>query len=102
MKALVLHAPQRLEIGEWPTPTCSERDVLIRPIASGICAGDMQHYGGRNPYTKYPLICGHEVCGEVAEVGAAATRFRRGDLVVIEPVVGCGAISATSASHARM
>jgi len=90
MKALVLEAPQQLKVGEWPTPRCRASDVLIRPIAAGICAGDMQHYGGRNPYTKYPLVCGHEVCGEVVEAGGDVSRFNRGDLVVIEPVVGCG------------
>jgi L-gulonate 5-dehydrogenase len=89
MKALVLEAPQQLKVGEWPTPRCGASDVLIRPIAAGICAGDMQHYGGRNPYTKYPLVCGHEVCGEVVEVGGGVGRFKRGDRVVIEPVVGC-------------
>jgi len=91
MKALILHAPQQLKVGEWPTPRCGANDVLIRPIASGICAGDMQHYGGRNPYTKYPLIGGHEVCGRVVEFGNNVDRFKPGDLVVIEPVVGCGA-----------
>ena len=50
----------------------------------------MQHYAGRNPYTTYPLVCGHEVCGTVTEVGAKVSRFKRGDIVVIEPVVGCG------------
>ena len=90
MKALILHAPQRLEVGEWPTPKCGPGDVIIRPIAAGICAGDMQHYSGRNPYTTYPLVCGHEVCGVVTEVGAKVRRCRRDDLVVIEPVVGCG------------
>jgi L-gulonate 5-dehydrogenase len=50
----------------------------------------MQHYGGRNPYTTYPLVCGHEVCGVVIEVGPEVHRFQRDALVVIEPVVGCG------------
>ena len=90
MKALVLDAPQQLRVGDWPAPKCGPRDVILRPIAAGICAGDLQHYGGRNPYTKYPLVCGHEVCGTVTEVGAEVSRFKRGDLVVIEPVVGCG------------
>jgi L-gulonate 5-dehydrogenase len=90
MKALVLHAPQKLVVGDWPTPKCDETDVRIRPIAAGICAGDLQHYAGRNPYTTYPLVCGHEVCGEVVEVGARVERFKPGQLVIIEPVVGCG------------
>jgi L-gulonate 5-dehydrogenase len=90
MKALVLDAPQRLRIGDWPAPRCGPTDVILKPIAAGICAGDMQHYAGMNPYTTYPLVCGHEVCGTVTEVGANVSRFKRGDLVVIEPVVGCG------------
>jgi threonine dehydrogenase-like Zn-dependent dehydrogenase len=36
------------------------------------------------------LIGGHEICGEVVEIGAEVRRCRRGDLVVVEPVVGCG------------
>lgn len=90
MKALVLDAPGQLRVGEWPAPPCGPGDVIIRPIAAGICAGDMQHYSGRNPYTKYPLVCGHEVCGAVAETGRDVSRVKAGDLVVIEPVVGCG------------
>jgi len=90
MKALVLDAPEQLKVGDWPAPRCGPGDVVIRPIAAGICAGDMQHYAGRNPYTKYPLICGHEVCGTVVEAGADVSRFKCSDLVVIEPVVGCG------------
>lgn len=90
MKALVLEAPQQLKVGDWPAPKCGPGDVIIRPIAAGICAGDLQHFAGRNPYTKYPLVCGHEVCGEIAETGSEVKRFKCGDLVVIEPVVGCG------------
>lgn len=90
MKALVLEGVRQMKLGEWPTPTCGPTDVILRPIAVGICAGDMQHYVGRNPYTKYPLIGGHEVCGAVTEIGAEVTRVKPGDLVVIEPVVGCG------------
>lgn len=90
MKALVLEGIRQMKLGEWPEPACGPADVILRPIAVGICAGDMQHYLGRNPYTQYPLIGGHEVCGTVTGVGSQVTRVKRGDRVVIEPVVGCG------------
>lgn len=90
MKALILEGVRQLRLGDAPEPRCGATDVLLRPIAAGICAGDMQHYLGRNPYTKYPMIGGHEVCGTVVETGPAVTQVGRGDLVVIEPVVGCG------------
>jgi L-gulonate 5-dehydrogenase len=90
MRALVLEDVRRMKLGDWPEPHCGPTDVILRPLAVGICAGDMQHYLGRNPYTKYPLIGGHEICGVVSETGASVLRVKRGDLVVIEPVVGCG------------
>jgi len=90
MKALILEGIRQMKLGEWPAPNCGSTDVLLRPIAVGICAGDMQHYLGRNPYTKYPLVGGHEICGTVIETGAEVTRVKRGDFAVIEPVVGCG------------
>jgi 2-desacetyl-2-hydroxyethyl bacteriochlorophyllide A dehydrogenase len=90
MKALVLEGIRQLKLGDWPAPQCGPHDVVLRPMAVGICAGDMQHYLGRNPYTKYPLVGGHEICGVIREVGAQVTRVKAGDLVVIEPVVGCG------------
>ena len=90
MKALVLEGIRQMKLGEWLAPTCGPGDVILRPIAVGICAGDMQHYLGRNPYTKYPLVGGHEICGTVTETGSAVTRVKCGDLVVVEPVIGCG------------
>jgi len=90
MKALILEGIRQMKLGEWPAPGCGRNDVILRPIAVGICAGDMQHYLGNNPYTKYPLIGGHEICGSVKEIGPGVTRVKPGDLVVIEPVVGCG------------
>ncbi len=90
MKALIIDAPQQIRTGEWPPPACGPRDVVLRPRAIGVCAGDLYIFSGRNPYAKYPVVGGHEICGEVVETGAGVRRCRRGDLVVIEPVVGCG------------
>jgi L-gulonate 5-dehydrogenase len=90
MKALILSAPQQLAIGTIADPVCGPHDVLLRPLATGICAGDQYLYAGRSPYAKYPLIGGHEICGLVARTGESVTRVKVGDRAVIEPVVGCG------------
>jgi L-gulonate 5-dehydrogenase len=90
MKAVVLSSPEQLALADWVTPTVGDSDVLVRPLTAGICAGDLYLYAGRNPYAKYPLIAGHEVCGEVVATGPRVTRVRKGERVVIEPVVGCG------------
>jgi L-gulonate 5-dehydrogenase len=58
--------------------------------AAGVCAGDLYFYTGKNPYARYPQVCGHEIAGEVADLGKGVKGFKPGDRVVVEPYVGCG------------
>ncbi len=90
MKAAIFDAPQKMHVGEWQEPFLGENDVLVRVSTAGICAGDLYIYSGKNPYTTYPVIGGHEVCGAVEDAGLGAKRFQRGEAVVIEPFLSCG------------
>ena len=55
MKALVLSAQNPLRVRGWPQPTVRIGDLLIRPIAVGICVGDRNHCGGRIAQVMDPL-----------------------------------------------
>ena len=90
MKAAIFDAPQQMRIGAWQTPAPGPDEVLVRVRATGICAGDLYIYQGKNPYAAYPIVGGHEICGVIAEVGREVTQFRSGALVVVEPFLGCG------------
>lgn len=90
MKASIFDAPQRMHVGDWETPKLGPDEVLIAVKAAGICAGDMYIYQGKNPYAVYPVIGGHEICGSVAQVGANVRGLKAGQLVVVEPFLGCG------------
>lgn len=90
MRAAVLRGPGDLAVGEWETPRPGAGEVLVKVASAGICAGDLSIYQGRNPYARYPQICGHEMAGTVVEAGAAAGGLRAGEPVVVEPFVGCG------------
>jgi 2-desacetyl-2-hydroxyethyl bacteriochlorophyllide A dehydrogenase len=90
MKAAIMKAPYEMEIGSWETPKPGPGEALVSVAATGICAGDMYFYLGKNPYAVYPQICGHEIAGTVAEVGPGETGFQPGDRVVVEPFIGCG------------
>src|SRR6266581_8024934 len=90
MKAAIFDAPQQMRIGAWQTPAPGPNEVLVRVRATGICAGDLYIYQGKNPYAAYPIVGGHEICGVIAEVGREVTQFRSGALVVVEPFLGCG------------
>jgi len=90
MKAAIFDAPHQMHIGQWECPTPGPDDVLVSVKAAGICAGDLYIYWGKNPYAKYPIIGGHEICGAVEAVGSNVVRFKQGQLVVIEPFLSCG------------
>jgi 2-desacetyl-2-hydroxyethyl bacteriochlorophyllide A dehydrogenase len=90
MKAAIFDAPLQMHIGRWECPVPGPKEVLVSVKAAGICAGDLYIYSGKNPYTKYPVIGGHEICGTVEAVGSDVTRFKQGQLVVVEPFLSCG------------
>src|SRR5687768_18537892 len=91
MRAAIFDAPQAMRIGEMATPRPGPGDVLVEVGAAGICAGDMYIYLGKNPYSSYPSIGGHEIAGVVTEIGAGVSGINPGDRVVVEPFIGCGA-----------
>jgi L-gulonate 5-dehydrogenase len=90
MKAAIFDAPQQMHVGEWKESPPGPGEVRVRVRATGICAGDVYIYQGRNPYAAYPVIGGHEICGVIDEIGPNVQGLRRGALVVVEPFLGCG------------
>ena len=65
-------------------------EVLVRIVAAGICHTDLRaHQGGILP-TPRPVVLGHEGAGIVERVGAAVTKLRSGDRVVLSGS-SCGA-----------
>jgi len=91
MKAVRVITPNNLEICEVPMPKIINGDeVLIKVKAAGICGSDIHIYHGTSPVATYPRVIGHEVVGEVQEIGEKVTKLQVGDHVVMDPVVGCG------------
>jgi L-iditol 2-dehydrogenase len=90
MKAALKTAEGRFEIGEVARPQIPSADwVLARVRVAGICGTDLRHWNKREPELEHH-ITGHELAGEVVEVGAAVTNVAPGDRVVIESVMGDG------------
>jgi L-gulonate 5-dehydrogenase len=90
MKAVIFDAPERIHVGDWNTPTPKPDEVIVAVKAAGICAGDIYIYQGKNPYARYPIIGGHEICGTIADFGNEVSGLKHGALVVIEPYQSCG------------
>lgn len=88
MKAMVLQAPEKLVQVEIEEPTLTEGATLVKITHSGVCGTDLKIYQGGIP-VDYPRIMGHEMIGEVVEVGDAK-EIEVGSSVIIDPVVYCG------------
>jgi L-iditol 2-dehydrogenase len=91
VKAIVAGKPGQAEWIDWdePEPEIKPGQVLLRPLACGICATDAKLV--RAGYTDGPRYAlGHELVGEVVVAGEGA-RWQVGDRVAATPYVPCGA-----------
>jgi len=92
MKACVLHAAhQPLVYQDLPDPTPAPGQILIRVKACGVCRTDLHIVDGELAEPKLPLVPGHEIIGEVAEMGTGVLGFQIGQRVGV-PWLGhtCG------------
>lgn len=86
----VMTNPKEIVFKQVDIPSLGDDDVLIKIKMIGICGSDIHVYHGLHPFTKYPVTQGHEVSGEVVEVGKNVKSVKPGDKVTIEPQVRCG------------
>jgi L-iditol 2-dehydrogenase len=88
MRAAILAGAGRVVAGEWPRPTVGAGELVLRVRGCGLCGSDIAKIVA--PDTPVPLVLGHEVVGDVVEVGAGAAGFVEGDRVVAAHHVPCG------------
>ncbi|XP_073023482.1 cinnamyl alcohol dehydrogenase 1 [Primulina eburnea] len=69
--------------------TTGAEDVYVKVICCGICHTDIHQIKNDLGMSNYPMVPGHEVVGEVLEVGSGVTKFRAGDVVGVGCIVGC-------------
>lgn len=89
MNALVLHAIGEARYERIPVPEPVRQQVRVRVSVCGVCNSDMSRFFGKGPYL-FPLVCGHEFAGTVAQVGEGVTDFELGDRVAVFPLLWCG------------
>ncbi len=91
MKAMVLYKfGEPLKMDEVKTPKIGSDEVLVRVKACGVCHTDLKIYSGEVPTVTLPHIMGHEVAGDVVEVGERVENLKEGDSVVLYPYITCG------------
>jgi 2-desacetyl-2-hydroxyethyl bacteriochlorophyllide A dehydrogenase len=89
MRALLCADPHKLEIVERPTPAIRPGEARVRLRRAGVCGTDLHIFDGTQPYFEYPRVIGHELAGEIDEIGAGVA-FTPGQRVAILPYLACG------------
>jgi glutathione-independent formaldehyde dehydrogenase len=114
MKAVAYIEPMKVEIQDIEYPSLELRDgpgvnpanvgrqcphgVILKLVATNICGSDQHMVRGR---TTAPagLILGHEITGEVVEVGRDVEFIQQGDLVSAPFNIACGRCRMCKAGH---
>ena len=101
MQAVVVYGAEDYRLEQVPVPEIGPGEVLVRVLATGICASDVKtHFGaarvwggdGMASYIQTPVIPGHEFVGQVVSLGEGAGErygLAVGDLAVSEQIIPC-------------
>ncbi len=90
MKAMVLQEKNKpFVMEERPDPVPGPGEAVARVIACGSGL-TIHHARAGRAQVNYPVIIGHEVLGEITEVGEGAARLSVGDPVTMHCYLTCG------------
>ncbi len=95
MKAVVKTKPEPgAELVEIETPTPGPDQVLVKVLATSICGTDLHIYEwnewAQSRIKNIPQIMGHELCGEIIELGTNVKHLNIGDVISAETHIACG------------
>jgi L-iditol 2-dehydrogenase len=77
---------QDVRLQEMPTPRIGPGELLVKVMASGICGSDVMEW---YRIKKAPLVLGHEITGEITEVGEGVDGYHVGERVFVSHHVPC-------------
>ncbi len=90
MKVFRFYAPGDVRLEESPAPSPSPDEVLIRVRACSMCGTDVKISTSGHLRMRPPRVMGHEIAGEIVEVGAGVTGWTPGDRVQVIAAIPCG------------
>ena len=96
MRVAMYYNNRDVRVEEMPVPQIGPRELLIRVRASGICGSDVMEW---YRVARAPMVLGHEVAGEVVQVGEGVQRFNEADAIVVTHHVPCNACHYCLSGH---
>lgn len=90
MKASLFYGPQDIHVEEVDKPVINENELLVKVHVGSICGTDLRIFKFGHFKIDQKRVLGHELAGEVVEVGANVKDFELGNRISVAPNVGCG------------
>ncbi len=90
------YSNRNLQLQEMPTPKIGSGEVLVKIMASGICGSDLMEW---YRIKRAPLVLGHEVTGEIVEIGENVEGYTVGDRVFVSHHVPCNTCHYCLSGH---
>jgi len=86
MRVAMYYNNKDVRLEEMPKPKIEEGELLVKVEACGICGSDvMEWYRAK----RAPLVLGHEIGGDIVEIGPGVKKFKVGDKVFVSHHVPC-------------
>ena len=86
MKVAMYYNNSDVRIEEMPVPSIGDNELLVKVKASGICGSDVMEW---YRIKKAPRILGHEITGDIVEIGKNVKKYRISDRVFVSHHVPC-------------
>jgi L-iditol 2-dehydrogenase len=90
VKGAVFYAPLDVRLEEVPEPTAGPGEVKLRIRNTSTCGTDVKIFKNGHPNMSPPQVMGHEIAGEVVEVGPDVAGWAPGDRVQVIAAIPCG------------
>ena len=83
MNAVFMDAVESIEVRTTPVPEPGASEALLKVHSCAVCGSDIKIYRYGNKRLTYPVIVGHEIAGEIVEVGPDVRAVKVGDRVAV-------------------
>ncbi len=101
-KAMVVTQPGQMELQEFELQKTPSDHVLVKSTVTSVCSTDIKVFKGHTPVGRYPVVMGHEIAGQVVDVGTDAAGWydlKAGDRITVEPYIACGRCDHSRSDH---
>ncbi len=86
MRVAMYYNNSDVRIEEMPKPEAGPGEILVKVVASGICGSDVMEW---YRIKKAPRVLGHEITGDIVQIGEGVERYHVGDRVFVSHHVPC-------------